>query len=77
MNNSGSAKAGLFTVRMTCCGRDDGSATFDTWDEADAFREGYLSGPGVGPPTETRYGVTGHSRSAIIVGDAPTRSEGG
>lgn len=56
-----------FAVQLTCCGRDDGRPEFGTWDEADAFRESYLSGEGVGPPTETRFGVGGHSRSAILV----------
>lgn len=63
-----------FYVRLTCCGRDDGHAgPFDSWEEADVCREGYLSGPGVGPPTETRFGG-GHSRSAIII-RAPERKE--
>ena len=58
---------GRFVLALTCCGRDDGEASFDTWDDADEFREHYLSGPGVGLPTETRFGRGGHSRSAIIV----------
>lgn len=58
----------LFAVHMTCCGRDEGTTpAFESWDDADAFRESYLSGQGVGPPTETRFGSGGHSRSAIIV----------
>lgn len=61
-----------FAVQLTCCGRDDGRPEFRTWDEADAFREAYLSGPGVGLPTETRFGAGGHSRSAIIVDGAQT-----
>jgi hypothetical protein len=53
-----------FVLRLTCCGRDDGVVRFATWREADDFREGYLSGVGVGPPTDNKGG---HSRSAIIV----------
>jgi len=57
-----------FAVQLTCCGRDDGRPEFSTWGEADAFRESYLSGTGVGAPT-------GHIRSAIIVGGAATSGE--
>lgn len=45
-----------FAVQLTCCGRDDGIAgPYDTWEEADALREGYLTNVG------------GHERSAIII----------
>lgn len=57
----------MFAVQLTCCGRDDGCPAFSTWQEADEFREAYLSGPDVGAPTEMRFGPGGHSRSAIIV----------
>ena len=67
----------LFTVQLTCCGRDAGRESFGRWEDADAFREGYLSGPGVGLPTETRFGGGGHSRSAIIVSGGPPASENG
>lgn len=47
-------------VRLICCGREDGIQQFDTWDEAEQFREAYISGPGVGPD--------GHDRAAVITG---------
>ena len=59
-----------FAVALTCCGRDAGViGPFYRWEDADEAREAYLSGPGVGLPTETRYGA-GHSRSALIVDGA-------
>ena len=59
---AGEVSASNFIVRMTCCGRDLGERTFTTWQEADDFREAYLSGPGVAPDSPN-----GHVRSAIIV----------
>ena len=56
-----------FRLHMTCCGRDAGLSHAMPWQQADALREGYLSGPGVGPPTEKNSGLGGHARSAIIV----------
>jgi hypothetical protein len=53
-----------FIVRLTCCGRDDGKHGPCSWAEADAFRESYLSGPGVKDPEHPGRG--GHERSAII-----------
>lgn len=53
-----------FSVRLTCCGRDDGRYLAETWQEADKFREAYLSGPGVFDPKYPERG--GHNRSAII-----------
>lgn len=62
---------GGFIVKTTCCGRDDDVHRFDTWLEADRFREGYLSGPGVHPDSPG-----GHVRSAIITA-APADGGGG
>lgn len=45
-------------LRLICCGRDDGTEAFDTWNEADSFRESYTSGEGVG--------ADGHDRAAVI-----------
>lgn len=28
-------------VKLVCCGRSDGQEYFDTWEQADNFREGY------------------------------------
>lgn len=47
-------RPGGWIVRLTCCGRDDGTWARPTWEEADQFREDYLNAPG-------------HDRSAIIV----------
>jgi hypothetical protein len=47
-----------YVVKLICCGRDDGEFRARTWDEADAFREAYVSGVGVGKD--------GHQRAAII-----------
>jgi hypothetical protein len=49
-----------FAVQCTCCGRDGGTHLARTWQDADEYREAYLSGPGVD-------GEAGHKRSAIIV----------
>lgn len=49
----------VFRVRLTCCGRDDGTTCPMSWRDADRFREAYLSGPGVDRE--------GHKRSAVIV----------
>ena len=56
-----------FGVRLTCCGRYDGIGIYGPVDykSADAFREAYLSGPGVLDPEHPERG--GHMRSAIIV----------
>ncbi len=43
----------VFIVKLTCCGRDDGTYGPVSWSEADAFRESYLN-------------AEGHDRSAII-----------
>lgn len=54
-------------VDLTCCGRDAGSVSAETWEKAEAFRESYTTGPGVAPhgysscPTES-----GHHRSGVI-----------
>lgn len=48
----------LFVVRLICCGRDDGTYGPVPWKEADAFRESYMAGHGVGNG--------GHRRSAVI-----------
>jgi len=45
-------------LRLVCCGRDAGEEFFSTWGEADAFRESYTNGPGVGS--------NGHDRAAIL-----------
>jgi hypothetical protein len=49
----------VFYVRLTCCGRAAGFYGPCSWAAADAFREVFLSGPGVGGG--------GHERSAIVV----------
>jgi hypothetical protein len=59
------ARPGGWIVKLTCCGRDDGTWAMPTWAEADKFREDYLSGPGVGDWRKPWAG--GHIRSAIIV----------
>lgn len=51
-------------LQLICCGRDDGTETFDTWEAADAFRESYTSGPGVGG--------SGHERAAVLRHPQPT-----
>ena len=49
----GDAGPGGWIVRLTCCGRDDGTWAMPTWEKADEFRESYLN-------------AGGHDRSAII-----------
>ena len=54
-------------VRLTCCGRDEGVIQTHTWEEADALREGYTSGPGVHPQGYSAPPHSdGHRRSAVI-----------
>ena len=58
-------------VRLICCGRDDGIMSFDTYEEAEAFRETYTSGPGV---HTLGYSAPEHSsghRRAAIISEAP------
>jgi hypothetical protein len=58
---------------MICCGHDDGTAKFDSWDEADAFRRHY-NGEGDTSGTVNPHGYDerhahkpGHQRVAVIV----------
>lgn len=44
---------GPWLLQLVCCGYDDGTERFATWEEADEFRESYCSLPG-------------HQRSAIL-----------
>lgn len=62
-------------LRFICCGRDEGTQTFDTWDEADAFRESYTSGVGVDGHGYSGDGWKGHQRAAILSA-VPEPSEG-
>lgn len=55
--------AARWRLRLICCGRDDGTETFDAWEDADAFRESYTTGPGVG--------LDDHDRAAIIEENPP------
>lgn len=61
----------MWTVRMICCGRDYGSQSFATWNEAEAFREAYISGPGVND-TKVEH-ASGHIRSGVISQGDPRR----
>lgn len=57
-----------WVVKLTCCGRDNGEFRALTWQEADEFREAYLSGPGVAGPGRSPLALMeGHDRSAVIV----------
>ena len=51
-------------VQLTCCDRADGVFAADSWEEAQAFRESYTSGPGI---KGGHIGDTGHDRSAVII----------
>lgn len=56
-----------WTVKLTCCGRDDGEFHADTWEEADAFRESYTSGAGVAEHGYSAHASEpGHRRSGVI-----------
>ena len=58
----------LWIVRLTCCGRDDGTYTrATTYEEAASFRESYTSGAGVHPNGYSApEHASGHRRSAVI-----------
>ena len=47
----------MWVVDLICCGRYEGSEEFTTWEAADAFRESYCTGPGVGPNGHDRAGI--------------------
>lgn len=65
-STQGVPEARRFMLKLTCCGREaDPPSRPMTWAEADAFRESYVSGPGVTSPERPRE--NGHVRSAIIV----------
>ena len=54
-------------VKLTCCGRDNGHFTAETWEQAESFRESYTNGPGVHPEGYSApHHAPGHKRSAII-----------
>jgi hypothetical protein len=58
-----------WVVTLTCCGRDNGEYPALTWQEADEFRNAYLSGPAVAGPGRSPLALMqGHDRSAIITG---------
>lgn len=52
--------SGPWVLRLVCCGYDDGIERYATWDEADMFRQTYVTGPG------------GHDRAAILTRDLDT-----
>ena len=52
--------SGPWVLRLVCCGYDDGIERYATWDEADMFRQTYVTGPG------------GHDRAAILTRDLET-----
>jgi hypothetical protein len=58
-------------VMLTCCGRDNGVYEAATWEEADAFRESYTSGPGVNPYGYSGGFTSGHQRSGVITKAQP------
>lgn len=54
-------------LTLTCCGRDAGAEFFETWDEADAFRESFTSGVAVHPNGYSAPDhADGHRRSGVI-----------
>lgn len=54
-------------VTLTCCGRDDGTLTAGTWEQADAIRESYTSGVAVHPHGYSAPAhESGHRRSAVV-----------
>jgi hypothetical protein len=59
-------------VDFVCCGRADGQADFDSWDEADSAREAYCTGPGVDPRGCSGDGRSGHQRAAKLRSTAAT-----
>ncbi len=57
-------------LRMVCCGRDDGTMYFETWEEADSFRESYIKGQAVDPHGYSGSGP-GHQRAAVLSREEP------
>ena len=64
MTETGCAGSALWRVRLICCGRDAGDIFRDTWEEADQFRQDFISGTGVGNPRKPWLG--GHIRAGIL-----------
>ena len=62
-------------ARKICCGRDCGYEVFDTWEQADAFRDAYTSGYAVAPHGYSDTEHWGHKR-AVIIERMMTNSEG-
>ena len=52
----------LWRLRLICCGKDNGSQIFKTWEDAEDFRLSWTTGPGVAKEPDE----IGHDRSAII-----------
>lgn len=60
---------------LICCGKDDGTEGFDTWEEADAFRRAYTSGPGVAKHGFSAPLSEGGHRRAVIIKDSAKPEE--
>jgi hypothetical protein len=75
LSKTENTQSARFTLKLTCCGREDEPPREPmTWDEADRFRECYLSGVGVVSAERPHDG--GHVRSAIIIQAGTGRSPG-
>ncbi len=58
-----------FVVQFYCCGRDDGTASRKTWEEANALRTSYVES-GRSPMEMGEH--EGHQRAAVIVSGPTT-----
>lgn len=56
----------IWYLRLLCCGREDRVESFMSWEEADAFRQSYISGPGVTVDTFANGHLGGHDRAAVL-----------
>lgn len=65
LGHRGVRGSGPWCVHMLCCGREDGVEAFETYEEADAFREQYaLSGHRAGYSALSHE--PGHRRAGVI-----------
>jgi len=53
-------------AKAICCNYDANTYYFDTWAEADSFREQFTSGTAVDPKGFSGSGHNGHRRAVIV-----------
>ena len=65
-NNWNDPTGKRWKAKAICCNFDEQTYYFDTWAEADAFREQFTSGPHVDLRGFSGDGHNGHRRAVIV-----------